>query len=38
MDHAEVVKITWPSSKVSTFENLPAGRLHRIDEDGGLRK
>jgi hypothetical protein len=37
LDHADRVIITWPSGKVSTFENLQANRLHRIDEDGGSR-
>ena len=37
-EHADSLKITWPSGKVSTFEDLKADRLYRIDEDGGLRK
>ena len=36
-DQAEELKITWPSGKVSTFQNLKADRLHRIDEEAGLR-
>jgi hypothetical protein len=32
------VKITWPSGKVSTFENLKAGKVYRVDEDGGLHQ
>jgi enediyne biosynthesis protein E4 len=37
LDHADELKITWPSGKVSTFQNLKADRLHQIDEDAGLR-
>ena len=37
-DHAEEVKITWPSGKVSSFSNLEAGRLYRVDEQTGVRK
>ena len=37
LDHADSLKITWPSGKVSTFEELKADRLYRIDEVAGLR-
>jgi hypothetical protein len=37
LDHADQLKITWPSGKSSTFENLKADRLYRIDEVTGLR-
>jgi enediyne biosynthesis protein E4 len=38
LDQADTVKITWPSGKVSTFENLKAGKVYRVDEDGGLHQ
>jgi enediyne biosynthesis protein E4 len=38
LDQADTVKITWPSGKVSSFENLKAGKVYRVDEDGGLRQ
>jgi enediyne biosynthesis protein E4 len=37
LDQAELLKITWPSGKISTFENLKAGRLYRITQEGGLQ-
>ncbi len=37
LDHAETLTITWPSGKVSTFTNLKADRMYRIDEETGLR-
>jgi hypothetical protein len=37
-DRVDLLKITWPSGKVSTFENLKADRLYRIDEVAGLRE
>jgi hypothetical protein len=36
IDHADRLKITWPSGKDVTFENLKAGRMYRITEDKGL--
>jgi enediyne biosynthesis protein E4 len=38
LDQADTVKITWPSGKISSFENLKAGKVYRVDEDGGLRQ
>jgi enediyne biosynthesis protein E4 len=37
LDHADELKITWPSGKVATFPNLKADRLYRINEETGLR-
>jgi enediyne biosynthesis protein E4 len=37
LDHADELKITWPSGKVATFPSLKADRLYRIDEETGLR-
>ena len=36
-DQADVLEITWPSGKVSTFPDLKSDRLYRINEDSGLR-
>jgi hypothetical protein len=30
------VTISWPSGKIRTLENLPAGTIHVIDEEAGL--
>jgi enediyne biosynthesis protein E4 len=38
LEHAEEVKITWPSGKVSTLSNLEAGRSYRVDEQTGVQK
>ena len=38
VDHADEVKITWPSGKVATFPKLKADRLYQIDEEAGLRE
>ena len=38
LDQADIVKITWPSGKISTFENLRAGKVYQVAEDGGLRQ
>lgn len=37
LDHAQEIKITWPSGKVSTFADLKADRLYRIDEETGVQ-
>lgn len=31
------VVVTWPSGKVTRLKNLPAGKIHRVDEAAGLR-
>ena len=36
-DHAVLVKITWPSGKVTELKNLKAGRSYQVDELTGLR-
>ena len=38
VDHADLVRITWPSGKVATLPELKADRLYHIDEDAGLRE
>jgi hypothetical protein len=35
-DQADSVTISWPSGKIRTLENLPAGTIHVIDEEAGL--
>jgi hypothetical protein len=37
LDHADELKITWPSGKVATLKNLKADRVHRISEDDAPR-
>ncbi len=37
-DHADEIKITWPSGKVTTLKDVKADRSYRIDEEAGLKK
>ena len=36
-DHADEIKITWPSGRVTSLKDLKAGRSYRVDELSGLR-
>jgi hypothetical protein len=38
VDHIDEIKITWPSGKSSTYQNLKVDRLYRIDEVAGLKQ
>jgi hypothetical protein len=35
-DHAQEIKITWPSRKVTILKDLKADRSYRVDEEKGL--
>jgi hypothetical protein len=37
LDRADLIKVTWPSGNISTFESLKADRVYRISEDAGLK-